>query len=86
MAVGLAEEIVGKGNVPSALTDLRDIGRYVAKIIINNRTLNRMVLAYNTVMTQNQIYDLIEEMSGEKLERKYVSKLKTAGRLLTLAN
>jgi hypothetical protein len=86
VAVGLAEEIVGKGNVPSALTDLRDIGRYVAKIIIDDRTLNRMVLAYNTVMTQNQIYDLIEEMSGEKLERKYVSNLKTAGRLLTLAN
>jgi hypothetical protein len=69
VAVGLAEEIVGGGNVPSALTDLRDAGRYVAKIIINDRTLNRMVLAYNTVMTQNQIYDLVEEMSGKSLNR-----------------
>ena len=81
VAVGLADEIIGGGNVPSALTDLRDVGHYVAKIIIDDRTLNRMVLAYNTVMIQNQIYDLMEEMSGEKLERNYVSKLKTAGRL-----
>ncbi|KIM94502.1 hypothetical protein OIDMADRAFT_60829 [Oidiodendron maius Zn] len=73
VAVGLAEEIVGKGNIPSALTDLRDVGRYVTKIIIDEQTLNRMVFVYNTVMTQNQVYDLIEEMSGEKLERNYVA-------------
>ena len=59
MVTGLAEEIVGGGNVPSVLTDLRDVGGYVAKIIIDDRTLNRMVLAYNTVMTQSQIYEVI---------------------------
>ena len=73
MSFGVAEEIIGGGNVPSALTDMRDIGRYVAKIIVDERTLNRMVFAYNTVITQNQIYDLMEEISGEKLERNYVS-------------
>lgn len=86
VAVGLAEEIVGKGNVPSALIDLRDVGRYVAKIIIDEQTLNRMVFAYNTVMTQNQVYDLIEEMSGEKLERNYVSRRRLTGLPLTLAD
>jgi hypothetical protein len=75
VAFGVADEIIGGGNVPSALTDLRDIGRYVAKIIVDERTLNRMVFAYNTVITQNQIYDLMEEISGEKLERNYVSNV-----------
>lgn len=73
VSIGLAEEILGGGNVPSALTDLRDVGRYVAKIIVDDRTLNRMVLAYNTMMTQNQIYDLMEEISGERLDRNYVA-------------
>jgi hypothetical protein len=70
--MGIADEILGGGNVPCAITDLRDIGRYLAKIIVDERTLNRMVFAYNTVMSQNQIYDLMEEISHEKLERNYV--------------
>jgi hypothetical protein len=66
-------EIIGGGTVPSAITDLRNIGRYVAKIIADERTLNRMVFAYDTLMTQNQIYDLLEELSKEKIDRNYVS-------------
>ncbi|BDD59645.1 hypothetical protein MPDQ_001772 [Monascus purpureus] len=66
------DEIVGEGNTLTALTDLRDIGRYVAKIIVDDRTLNKMVFAYNVVMTQNEIYSLLEEISGEKIERHYI--------------
>jgi hypothetical protein len=73
VSFGVAEEIIGGGDIPSALTDMRDIGCYVAKIIIDERTLNKMVFAYNTVITQNQIYNLMEEISGEELERNYVS-------------
>ncbi|KAL6402664.1 isoflavone reductase family protein [Ilyonectria robusta] len=73
VAMGVADEIVGGGNVLSALTDMRDIGRYVAKIIVDDRTLNRMVLAYNITMTQNQIYNLMEDITREKLDRKYVA-------------
>lgn len=65
-------EIVGDGNTLNALTDLRDIGRYMARIIQDDRTLNKMVFAYNTVVTQNQIYDLLEEVSEEKVTRNYV--------------
>jgi hypothetical protein len=79
VAMGVADEIIGGGNVPSAITDLRDIGRYIAKIIADARTLNRMVFAYNTVMTQNQIYDVLEEISGEKLDRNYVSHVNEGG-------
>ncbi|KAK2470318.1 hypothetical protein H9L39_17935 [Fusarium oxysporum f. sp. albedinis] len=71
-AMETADGIAGDGNVPFALTDVRDIGSYVARIITDPRTLNRMVLAYNEVWTQNRVYDLLERLSGEKLERKYV--------------
>lgn len=64
--------LVGDGSVPSALTYLQDIGRYVAKIIADPRTLNRMVFVYNELWTQQQIVDRVEELSGEKVERKYV--------------
>ncbi|KAH8684066.1 hypothetical protein BGZ61DRAFT_455592 [Ilyonectria robusta] len=71
-AMETSDGIAGDGNIPFALTDLRNIGNYVARIIADPRTLNRMVLAYNEVYTQNQVYDLLEKLSGEKLERKYV--------------
>ncbi|GJC82938.1 isoflavone reductase-like protein [Colletotrichum liriopes] len=67
-----SDGIAGDGNVPIALTDSRDIGRYVARIISDPRTLNRMVFSYTEVVTHNQIYDLLEGLSGEKLERRYV--------------
>ncbi|KIX07470.1 uncharacterized protein Z518_02123 [Rhinocladiella mackenziei CBS 650.93] len=64
----------GDGNVASALTYLDDIGRYVAHIIADPRTLNKKVFAYNETLTRNQIYDLLERLSGESLERNYVSE------------
>ncbi|KFZ02792.1 hypothetical protein V502_11508 [Pseudogymnoascus sp. VKM F-4520 (FW-2644)] len=70
----LNQKIGLDGNVPNALTDLRDIGRYVARIITDVRTLNKKVFAYNEVFTQNQVYNLVEKLSGENLERKYVSE------------
>lgn len=66
------DEIIGDGETPTAITDLRDIGRYVARVIADPRTLNKMVFAYNTVKTPNEIYSTLEELSGEKIERKYV--------------
>ena len=67
------DEIIADGNIPTALTDLRDVGRYVARIIRDDRTLNKYVFAYNVVVTQNEIYQLLEHISGEKIERHYVS-------------
>lgn len=68
------DEIIGDGNVPTALTDLRDIGRYMAMIIKDPRTLNKKVLAYNLVSTQNEIYKLMEEISEETIDRNYVRR------------
>jgi uncharacterized protein YbjT (DUF2867 family) len=72
VAMETTDGIAGDGDIPFALTDLRDVGRYVARIIADPRTLNRMVFAYNEVVTHNQLYELLEEISEEKLERRYV--------------
>ncbi|KAH7000339.1 hypothetical protein EDB80DRAFT_109974 [Ilyonectria destructans] len=64
----------GDGNLPSALTDLRDVGKYVARIIADPRTLNKSVFVYNEIWTQEQIFTLLEKGSGEKIPREYLSK------------
>ncbi|KAI8201247.1 Isoflavone reductase-like protein [Colletotrichum sp. SAR 10_66] len=69
----VTDGIGGDGNMLSAITDVRDIGTYVARIIADPRTLNHMVFAYNELITQNQVYDLLEKMSGEKVKRNHIS-------------
>lgn len=66
--------LIGDGTVPSALTDIRDIGKYVAKIIVDERTLNKYVLAYDELWTPNEVVDELERLSGEKIPREYVSE------------
>jgi hypothetical protein len=65
--------IHGDGKAPNLLTDLRDIGKFVAQIIDDERTLNKGVFCCGDVLTENQIYSSMEEVSGEKLEREIVS-------------
>ncbi|KAJ5814253.1 uncharacterized protein N7503_001003 [Penicillium pulvis] len=61
-------KIFGAGDVPSSLTDVRDVGKYAAKIISDPRTLNKKVFAFTEAMTQNQLFGLVESMTGEKPE------------------
>jgi hypothetical protein len=65
--------IGGQGDVPCARTDARDVGAYIARIVKDPRTLNRKVFAYTDLRTQRELYNTVEELSGEKLDRKYVS-------------
>jgi hypothetical protein len=51
---------------PNMLIDARDVGRIVVRIIKDKRTLNKRVMAYGAVMSQNQIHEIIEEKTGEK--------------------
>ncbi|KAF8146500.1 hypothetical protein K438DRAFT_1780878 [Mycena galopus ATCC 62051] len=66
-------EIHNGGSMPTMLTDLRDIGRFVALIVRDARTLNKFIFAYGDLLPENEIFETIEAMSGEKIERKYVS-------------
>ncbi|BCS18471.1 aromatic alcohol reductase [Aspergillus puulaauensis] len=71
-ALMMPEAVIhGDGNAPNLLTDLRDIGRFVARIVDDERTLNRYVYTWSDVLSENEIFELVEEGSGEKIERKY---------------
>lgn len=67
--------ILGDGNIKTTLTDLRDIGPYVAKIITDDRTVNKYVFCYGELLSQEEIFAKMEELSGEKIERQYVRLL-----------
>ncbi|KAJ7727522.1 hypothetical protein DFH07DRAFT_930752 [Mycena maculata] len=65
--------IHGDGNMPTMLTDLRDIGPFVALIIKDPRTLNRFVIAYGDVLSENETFHIMEDLSGEKINRVHIS-------------
>ncbi|KAG6356699.1 hypothetical protein INS49_014573 [Diaporthe citri] len=64
---------VDEGSAPCATTYLPDVGRYVARIIADPRTLNRMVFAYGEVTTQRAALDTVERLSREKCPFKAVT-------------
>ncbi|KAL1801134.1 hypothetical protein ACET3X_001476 [Alternaria dauci] len=70
---GLEIQIPGDGNVLSAFTDNRDIGKFVARIVADPRTLNQQIFMYSEMTTVTKIYDLLEKMSNEKIPRRYIS-------------
>lgn len=61
-------EVVGMGDVKTLLTDKRDIGRFVAKIIQDERTLNQKVFTWSDELSQNEILRLTEAKTDEKIE------------------
>ncbi|OJD30594.1 isoflavone reductase family protein [Diplodia corticola] len=63
----------GDGEQPTIISDLRDLGRWTARIIEDERTLNKYVFTCSDVLSENQISTIVEEMAGEKPERKQVS-------------
>lgn len=67
--------ISGDKNIKTALTDLRDIGPYVTKCITDTRTLNKYVFCYGELLSQDELFDKMEELSGEIIEREYVRLL-----------
>ncbi|KAL2831456.1 hypothetical protein BDW59DRAFT_140190 [Aspergillus cavernicola] len=60
--------LLDSGDVPSALTDVRDVGVYVAKIISDPQTLNKKVFAFTETRTQNEILALVEKLTSERPE------------------
>ena len=64
--------IVGDGSVKFSLTDLSDIGKYVAQIVADPRTINKHVLAYTEVLSMNEIWDVMTKASGEEPPKDYV--------------
>ncbi|KAI8956448.1 isoflavone reductase family protein [Daldinia sp. FL1419] len=65
--------VPGDGSAPVAYTDLPDIGMYVAKIIADPRTLNKKIFAHTETLNAIQMRELVEELSGERVTRNYMS-------------
>ena len=69
----------GDGEALNILTDFRDVGHFVARIVYDERTLNKSVFCWGEVLSENQVYKSLEEVSGEKLERHYVCSSRCNG-------
>ncbi|KAJ0347319.1 hypothetical protein KNSL1_006528 [Colletotrichum chrysophilum] len=66
--------VPGDGEAVCSMIDSRDVGRYVARIVQDPRTLNKQVLASNFAPKLNELFGLMEEISGEKIKKTYVSE------------
>lgn len=74
----------GDGEAPKILTDKRDAGRLIARIIKDDRTLNRKVVTVGEVLSQKQTVEMVERVSGEKVGLTYVYATSTACLCMTL--
>ncbi|KAJ4190403.1 hypothetical protein NW755_005545 [Fusarium falciforme] len=66
--------IVGDGNQKFGLIDLADIGKYVAQIVSDPRTLNKRVFAYTEALSMNEMWDTMAKASGETPAKDYISE------------
>ncbi|KAH7072081.1 hypothetical protein BKA63DRAFT_62328 [Paraphoma chrysanthemicola] len=64
--------VYGEGNAKNLLTDVRDIGRWVAKIVKDDRTLNKKVFTWSDELSQNECFEVVEKVCREKIERIHV--------------
>lgn len=70
---GFSEYIFGTGQVKCAVTDGRDIGKFAARIIEDDRTLSQYVFCWTEETTQNEAFALAERISGRKFEVESLS-------------
>lgn len=54
------------------VVDPDNVGTFVARILADPRTLNKRVMASSAIMSFNDMFDVVEELAGEKPQRKYV--------------
>lgn len=48
------------------MTDLRDIGKFVARIIADQRTLDKSVFCWSEEKTQQEVWDIVKKVSGQE--------------------
>jgi hypothetical protein len=77
--------IYGSGDVPTLLTDKRDMGRFVARIIKDKRTLNKKIFTHSDALSQKEIIKIMEKATGEKIETNSVSRDATSSTHVYLA-
>jgi len=55
----------GDGNVKTALTDLPDIGKFVARILLDDRTIGKYVFIWAEELSQNEIHKIVNKYSDK---------------------
>ena len=61
----LPSTFIADGNQKVACTALKNIGKFVARIIADPRTLNQLVMTWDGEWTQREAWDLTAKMLGE---------------------
>lgn len=54
------------------VVDNEDMGRFVARIIADPRTINKKIMAAGASLSFNEMFGIVEDLTGEKTARKYV--------------
>ncbi|KAH7133754.1 hypothetical protein EDB81DRAFT_903960 [Dactylonectria macrodidyma] len=65
--------IPGDGTIKTHVVDPDNVGTFVARILADPRTLNKRVMASSAIMSFNDMFDVVEELAGERPQRKYIS-------------
>ena len=65
--------IWGTGDVKTAVADLRDIGRIVARVLTDKRTLNQYVFFWAQEVCLNEAIVFAEKILGKKLDLPHLS-------------
>lgn len=68
-----ANEVVGDGDVENLLTDKRDIGGFVVRVLRDERTVNARVVCWGERVSQKEVVGIVEEVCGETVEVAKVS-------------
>lgn len=64
--------VPGDGEMKTYVVDNEDIGRFVARIIADPRTVNKRIMAAGASLSFNEMFDIAEELTGETPARKHV--------------
>ncbi|KAF9816011.1 hypothetical protein IEO21_04261 [Rhodonia placenta] len=62
----LSTSIYGTGDKKLLLTDLNNIGKFVARILADERTLNQYVIVWEDELTWLEVKAICEQQSGEE--------------------
>ena len=57
--------LYNSGDQANLLTDLRNIGKWVARIVADDRTLNRSVIVWEDVVPQARAFEIADRVSDE---------------------
>lgn len=64
--------VPGDGEMKTYVVDNEDVGKFVARIIADPRTINNKVMAAGASLSFNEMFGIAEELTGEKSVRKFV--------------